>query len=178
MTFCGDSWDKGDMRSMPRSERSGGPRTSVGLWLRAGLRGDNEDYRRLARTLNHGQKGWNDDEPAVVAAACEMAVRRFFATYRHVPVEEFVTDMCERIAKERAPSPQVDMEAVIRAALNENCDVPLDIKRGELLRIRGAVTANITDILKLNADAIDDFVAEAETVAIARGYSPPPAFAP
>jgi hypothetical protein len=165
------------MRSTPRSERSGGPRTSVGLWLRAGLRGDSEDYRRLARTLNHGQKGWNDDEPAVVAAACEMAVRRFFATYRHVPVEAFVADMLERIAKEMAPSPQ-GMEAVIRAALNENSDVPLDIKRGELLRIRGAITANITDILKLNADAIDDFVAEAETVAISRGYDPPPAFAP
>jgi hypothetical protein len=141
--------------------------------LRAGLRGDNADYSRLARTLNRGQKGWNDDEPAVVEAACQMAVQQFFATYGHVPVDAFVADMRQRIAKERTPSRQEDMEVVIRAALNDNASVPPDIKRGELLRIRGAVTANIADILKLDAEAIDQFIAEAERVAIARGYSPP-----
>jgi hypothetical protein len=82
------------MRSTPQSEFSGGPRTCVGRWLCAGLRGESKDYNRLAHTLNRGQKGWNDDEPAVVEAACEMAVRRFFAAI----LNPAIADVLERIA--------------------------------------------------------------------------------
>jgi hypothetical protein len=61
------------MFATPRSGASGGPSTYVGLWLQALLRGDSEDYRRLVHTLNRGEKGWNDDEPAVVEAEREYA---------------------------------------------------------------------------------------------------------
>jgi hypothetical protein len=115
------------MRSAPEPERSGSPRTCVGLRLRAGLRGDNADYSRLARMLNRGQKGWNEDEPAVVEAACQMAVQQFFASHGHVPVDAFVADMRQRIAKESMPSRQEDMEVVIRAALSDNASVPLTL---------------------------------------------------
>src|SRR5689334_23046197 len=90
-----------EMRPMLWSDVSGGPRTHVGLWLRALLRRDSEAYRRLVHKLNRGEKGWNADEPAVVEGACQLAVRQFFGTYHHVPIDDFVTDMRSRIAKER-----------------------------------------------------------------------------
>ena len=149
-----------------------GPRTYAGLWLRALLRGDGESYRNLAPKLNRGVKGWNDDEPAVVEAACQIAVRRFFGAYQHAPIDDFVADMRNRIAKVRIAPSQVDMEAVIRAAIDESAS-SLEIRRGELLNIRSAITGNISDILKLDALGIDNLIREAEDMAIARGYNPP-----
>jgi hypothetical protein len=149
------------------------PRTTVGLWLRALLRGDSDGYRRLVAKLNRGEKGWNDDEPAVVEAACQIVVRQYFSTYKHVSVEVFVTDMRERMAKKTAPPRKEDIEAVIKYALNEGAGAPLQIRRGELHQIRGTVTANISDILRLDAKAVDDLVVGAESVALERGYSPP-----
>jgi hypothetical protein len=161
-------------------EASGGPRTTVGLWLRAGWRGDHEDHQRLVRQLNRGEKGWNADEPAVVEAACQLAVRRFFGAYRDrdtgtlVSIAEFVRDMRERIGKQRTPPSQEDMEVVIRAALDDSVAVPAHIRRGELLNIRGAVAFNIViSIMELDAQALDRFIAEAEELAMARGYQPP-----
>jgi hypothetical protein len=163
-----------DMRLTRRPAVPGGPHTLVGLWLRASLRGDKEDYTRRGPTLNRGEKGWNKDEPAVVEAACQIAVRQYFSAYHHVTIDVFVADMRRRIsAGGVTPSHQEDMEAVIRAALDDTADVPPAIKPAELFRIRAAVTVTITDILKLDTQAIDQFVAEAERIAIARGYSPP-----
>jgi hypothetical protein len=161
------------MRSTRRPAGPDRPRTNVGLWLRAGLRSDREDYTRLGGTLNRGEKGWNEDEPAVVEAACQMAARQYFSSYRHVTIDVFVADMRRRISNGGTPPRQEDMEAVIRAALDDTADVAPVIKPAELFRIRAAVTVNIADILKFDAQAIDQFVAEAECIAIARGYSPP-----
>jgi hypothetical protein len=167
---------------MPKREpeASGGPRTTVGLWLRAGWRGDDDDSQRLVRQLNRGEKGWNDDEPAVVEAACQLAVRRFFGVVRDrntgklVSVQEFVRDMRERLGKQRTPPGQQDMEVVVRAALDDGIDVPPYIRRSELLRIRGDIAFNIIiTVLKLDAQALDQFIAEAEELAMARGYRPP-----
>jgi hypothetical protein len=167
------------MLATPGSEVSGGPRTYVGLWLRALLRGESDDYRRLTHKLNGGEKGWNDDEPAVVEAACQLMVRRYFSSYRHVSITALMSDMRDRIAKQRTPSRQEDMEAVVRDALDEStAAAPSDIKRSELYRIRGAVTVNIADILRLDFEAVDQLVVEAERIAVARGYRPPLAVKP
>jgi hypothetical protein len=155
-----------------QGSEAGAPYTTVGLWLRALLRGDSEDYRRLVHKLNRGAKGWNDDEPAVVEAACQLAVREFFESRPSVTIEAFVADMCKRISKERTPPRQEDMEAVIRSAQG-NTRVPGDIRRSELLSIRMAVTGNITDILRFDAEQIDLLVSQAESVAVERGYHPP-----
>jgi hypothetical protein len=167
------------MHSIPQSEGSGGPRTIIGLWLRAGWRGDDEDHQRLVRQLNRGQKGWNEDEPAVIEAACQLAVRRFFAAVRHrdtgqlVSIEEFVSDLRQRTHQHRTPPGQQDVEAVIRAALDDSAEVPAHLGRGALLEIRGGVAFNVFAIMKFDARAIDQFIAEAEDLAMARGYSPP-----
>lgn len=160
------------MHSTPRPEVSGGPRTHVGLWLGAMLRGDREGRDRLVHKLNRGEKGWNEDEPAVVEAICQLAVRQFFGAHL-VPIDDFVADMCKKISIYRTPPRQADMEAVIRAALDDGPPAPSEVSRSELLNIRSAVTAGITDSLRLDAAAIDHLVAEAESVAMMRGYSPP-----
>jgi hypothetical protein len=51
--------------------------------------------------------------------------------------------------------------------------VPAHIGRGALLEIRGAVAFNVFAIMTFDARAIDQFIAEAEDLAMARGYSPP-----
>jgi hypothetical protein len=55
------------------------PRTFVGRWLRAAMLDRPDERDRLVPTLNRGSvTGWNDDEPAVVQAAAELVLRRFF----------------------------------------------------------------------------------------------------
>jgi hypothetical protein len=167
------------MHSTSQSEGSRAPRTIVGLWLRANWRGDDEGHQRLDGKLNRGQKGWNDDEPAVVEAVCQLAVRRFFGVVRDrdtgklVSVEEFVSDLLARISKTRMLFGQEDAEAVIRAALDDSAEVPPHIGRGELLGIRGVAAFSVTQVLKFDAEDCDHLIVEAEDLAIARGYSPP-----
>lgn len=155
------------------AEDRGEPNTNVGLWFRALLRGDSQVYRRLGPTLNRGEKGWNDDEPAVVEAACELATRQFFSTHTHVSIADFVADTRRRIGAVQSPPLREDMEAIIRAALDSSAGVPNNIKRIELLNIRATVTANIVDILKLETTAIDQLITSAESAAESRGFSPP-----
>lgn len=159
---------------MARQSEARVPRTTVGLWLQAGLREDSDAYWRLAQQLNRGERGWNDDEPAVVEAACELAVRRFFGPNGSgIPVRDFVSDMRRRISMLKTPPSQKDMEAVIGSALDNNSPAPTNIGRGELLNIRSAVTVNVSDLLKLDRNAIDKLIFAAEQTAIKRGYRPP-----
>jgi hypothetical protein len=72
----------------------------------------------------------------------------------------------------KTPPRQEDMEAVIRAALASEA-LPSSIKRSEAHRIRGAVTGNIVDILKLDERAIDQLIIRAERSAESRGFRPP-----
>ena len=150
------------------------PRTYVGLWLRASLRGESETYRRLSRSLNGGRNGWNDDEPAVVEAACELAVQQFFGSERDDQmIADFVSGMRARIARSKLPPGQAEVEAVVKSALGgTNVDVA-HIKRSELLNIRTAVLVNISDGLSLDGQAVDVLIVSAEERAGSRGWSPP-----
>ena len=66
------------MRLRSGQEVPAGPSTVVGKFLRAALLDQRELRRQLTTTLNNGKPGWNGDEPAVVEAACEIAVREYF----------------------------------------------------------------------------------------------------
>lgn len=48
------------------------PRTLVGQWLLAAVLEQRDLRDRLVKSLNGGQGGWNNDEPAVIAAACQL----------------------------------------------------------------------------------------------------------
>jgi hypothetical protein len=151
-----------------------GPQTYVGLWLRASLLGERDEYRRRAGTLNGGRKGWNDDEPAVVSAACELAVRQFFGTsYEARAISDFVSDMRRKIGCSKTPPGQLDMEALIRTALGEKITDVRYIKRSEILNIQGTVTVNVSDILAFDNQDIDKLLVEAERIARDRGWAPP-----
>jgi hypothetical protein len=52
--------------------------------------GQRELRDQLVSTLNGGSRGWNDDEPAVVEAACELTARRYFGD---APDDEKISDL-------------------------------------------------------------------------------------
>jgi hypothetical protein len=81
--------------------------------------------------VNGGRDGWNDDEPAVVEAVFEQAMRSFFGTeYSIGDISAFVEDTREAAASEVAVD-QLAAEALIRYALDETDITVIDITRGQ-----------------------------------------------
>lgn len=146
----------------------------IGQWLRASVVEDLEARRKLSRKLNGGADGWNDDEPAVIEAACELAVRQFFGSRYEVRViTDFVTEICGRVQESQTPIKQLETEAVIRSALGER-DVDIsDLRRMSLLNMRTIVFVRICIKLDLDERGVDLLIAEAERVAFKRGWDPP-----
>jgi hypothetical protein len=147
----------------------------VGLFLLAAYTGQVEERRRLGDRLDGGRKGWNLDEPAVVQAACELAVRRFFGTgYDVRQVTNEVTYLREaRLAQGRTSEGQLEMEAVIRSALGE-ADVDVSgIPRSVVFQIQLEIAGFAGLRMSMSDQAFGELVAEGEQVAFARGFSPP-----
>ena len=163
-----------DVRSRSESSRSGTPRTYVGQWLRAILLRQYDLRDRLILKLNGGQEvGWNDDEPAVVEAACELSVRRYFgAPYDASAVTEFVRELRE-VTDDDVAFPQLKTEPVIRAALGEMDTAAGDIKRGEKYRIQLAAISLAQGSLGRDETVINELILDAERVAGERGWNPP-----
>jgi hypothetical protein len=145
----------------------------VGRWLRASLLNQNELRRQLTPTLNNGKSGWNDDEPAVVQAACELAVREYFGNdYDVRAITSFVSQMRAKIHSSEPPK-QLDTEAVIRSALGETDVVTDDIKPGKKVAMQGLVLIQVTIHLGWDEVAVDRLIVEAERLAFERGWNPP-----
>ncbi len=125
--------------------------------------------------LNQGEKGWNDDEPAVVEAACQLATRQYFSLPDHMPLESYASFLHFRLtARMNDPPPAADIEAILRAALDETVVFPAHFRRGFLFAMRGAITCYILiNSLQLDEKAIDQLLLEAESTAIAGGFHPP-----
>lgn len=76
-------------------------------------------------------------------------------------------------ARNKTPHGQLEMEAVIRSALGET-DVDLSgLTPPEVLEIQGAATAYAVLKLALPESEVIQLVAEAERIAIERGWNPP-----
>ena len=158
-----------------RSVSSGGPRTCVGQWLRATLLLQRELRDRLRPKLNGGrQTGWNDDEPAVVEAACESAVARFFgASYDVRDIAAFAA-LLRQAAGNDPTYDQLKTEAVvIRLALGEPDVDTRGITPGQMFAIRGNVLAGVVGKLGLGEADVDQLITDAEKVAVERGWNPP-----
>lgn len=162
------------MRFRSQQQSPPKPRTLIGQWLRASVVEDLETRRRLGRKLNGGADGWNDDEPAVVEAACELAVHQFFgSSYDVRAVTNFVSEVRGRVQGSQTPINQLETEAVIRSGLGER-DVDIsDLRRMSLLNIRTIAFVRICIKLALDKQAVDQLIAEAEHVAFDRGWNPP-----
>jgi hypothetical protein len=145
----------------------------MGRWLRANLLDQRELRDQLNSTLNGGKEGWNDDEPAVVEVACQLAVRRFFpADYDVRDVTAFVSEL--RLATGYDASlQQLKIEAVIRSALGETDVVTYDITPGQKYHMRIAVIAMVTQKLGFDEAGVDEMITEAERIAFERGWHPP-----
>lgn len=128
---------------------------------------------QLGLTLNGGKTGWNDDEPAVVEAACELAVRRFFPQdYDVRAITAFVSELRAATGND-PPVEQLKTEAVIRSALGEADVATGDITPGQKYLMRGRVTGLAVGKLGLNEAGIDQLITDAERVAFGRGWRPP-----
>jgi hypothetical protein len=151
-----------------------GPSTVVGRWLRAALLDQQELREQLETALNNGKPtGWNDDEPAVVEAACELAVREYFGDdYDVRAVTSLVSGMRSRIHSNEPPE-QLATEAVIRSALAEADVMTGDINPGQKLHIRGLVTIEVRIRLGWDEAAVDRLIVAAERIASERGWNPP-----
>lgn len=150
------------------------PRTYVGLWLRAVLLRQEELGYRLASKLNGGrQTGWNDDEPAVVQAACELGVGRLFGTSYDVrAVTAFVGKLRE--ATDNDPKyDQLKTEAVIRLALGDRDVDTTGITAVEKYGIHSAALAGARAKLGLSEAEVNQLVTDAEKIAAERGFNPP-----
>jgi len=161
------------MRFRFRAGFSALPRTHVGRWLWAGLTGQRELRERLRPALNGGRDGWNDDEPAVVQAACELAVRQYFRPgYDVRQVTAFVAELRDALAGD-PPVDQLAAEAVIRSALGET-DVTVDgISPGAKYLIHSWAVTLATARSGLSESAIGQLIAEAENIAFEQGWHPP-----
>jgi hypothetical protein len=152
------------------------PRTFIGQYLDAMIGGHLERRRQLSEKLGGGKPGWNWDEPAVVQAACELAVRRLWGTNYDVrDVTAAVTFMREASKERRGQAPygQLEMEAVIRVALGE-IDVDMSgIIPPTAFEIQIAVIAYAAAKLELSDSEVDQVIVEAENIAFDRGFNPP-----
>jgi hypothetical protein len=159
-------------RSKQEAPRTG-PSTVVGAWLRATLLDQRELARRLNPALNKGKPGWNDDEPAVAEAMCEIAVREYFGgDYDVRAITSFVSGMRSRIHSV-APPGQLETEALIRSALGETDVVTDDIKPLQKFVIRISVLGLARILLDWDEATIDQRIVEGERVAFERGWNPP-----
>jgi hypothetical protein len=156
--------------------RGGGriPATLVGIWLAASLRDDRDERDRLAPRLNGSRPDLADDM-AVVEAASEIALRRYFGADYDV---RHITDLAELVRDSwggRLPLSLMQIEAVMRAALGEhNVDLG-GVDAAAKFRVQVLATFGTTQWLSLDEDATRALVAEAETRAINDGWNPRPA---
>jgi hypothetical protein len=130
---------------------------------------------KLAATLNGGSRGWNDDEPAVVEAGCELVLRRYYgpAGADEASVAWLATALREAFAADKRPIDEHQVQTVIRAALGDTTgDLGTDVS-GDAYRVRAVVAAFLSVRMSLDAAAVDEILREAERVAFERGWHPP-----
>jgi len=155
---------KRDRRAIPLE-----PRTNVGQWLKATLLKRPEIARKLTRSLNNGIQGWNEDEPAVVAAAAEIAVHRFVFPDEASQVR-FVDDIVSGGSASAVDA--AELLAVLQEVLGV---LPVSGEISPLVRYRdhAVLVAQAQRILVLTDRDIAHLIVSAENEAFRRGYNPP-----
>jgi hypothetical protein len=140
----------------------------VGRWLSAGALSQQEVVEVLGKQIPSGEAGFRDDA-AVAEAACLAARRYFGADYDVRTVAEFARWLRDVwVGGFRLDVMQI--EAVMRAALYER-DIDLGGITAAALRKAQCVAASyICKLLEMDEPAVNALFAEAEAVAIGRGW--------
>jgi hypothetical protein len=152
------------------------PRTYVGRWLRAGMLDQREERDRLVRALNGGSAtGWNDDEPAVVQAAIELVLSRYYGSRAADPsgLESLVTPVNEALVADSHPDDVEKAEAVIHSAAGDDTRGIEMVARIDRYRLRAVTVALASAQLELSDADVDSVLREAERVAFEQGFHPP-----
>lgn len=151
------------------------PRTFVGRWLRAAMLDQRDERDRLVATLNRGVAGWNDDEPAVVEAAAELVLRRYFGPGQPDPelARSLAYAVTAGLGQIRRPLDERHADAVIHSALGEPSPVFDALKPGDKHVLKGTATSIAAVMMDLDEAAVDELLREAERVAFERGWHPP-----
>ncbi|MBO0822460.1 MAG: hypothetical protein J2P27_01220 [Actinobacteria bacterium] len=157
-----------------------GPRTVVGLWFRAVNLGTTEERDRLSRLLNGGEPGWNDDEPAVVQAASELAARRYFGPKARA--DQIAATAAQVVEADRGGADlqgragslpdKTYVQAVIRYDTGDRPTGWDNIRPSVALHIRIAFIAFVVVKLDIMFE-LDQLIRDAEALAFERGLSPP-----
>lgn len=157
-----------------------GPRTVVGLWFRAMSLGMTEERTRLSDMLNGGKPGWNDDEPAVIQAASELAARRYLgpkaSADQITTAAAQVVEADRRGADLRGRAGSLPDKTYVQAVLKHDTgDRPAgwdNIRPSVALHIRGAFMVFVVSALDIMFE-LDALIRDAEALAFARGLNPP-----
>lgn len=154
------------------SEHRAKPRTYVGQWLRAAFLRQRDLRKELQATLNGGEPGWNDDEPAVVKFACQIVVRRLFGhecNYRDITA--FVDDL-KAATEGDPPIDQREAEMLIREALG-TAEVNIsDIDPGQKFVLTSMIAGTASMVLDLDETAVNEIITESERLAFEHGWKP------
>lgn len=157
-----------------------GPRTVVGQWFRAMSLGMTEERDLLSHMLNGGKPGWNDDEPAVIQAASELAARRYFgptaSADQIATAAAQVVEADRRGADLRGRAGSLPDKTYVQAVLRHDTgDRPAgwdNIRPSVALHIRGAFIVFVVTALDIVFE-LDTLIRDAEALAFARGLNPP-----
>src|SRR5262245_40109716 len=157
-----------------------GPRTMIGRWFRAMSLGMTEERDRLARQLNGGEPGWNDDEAAVIQAISELAARRHFGP--NASADQIAVTAAQVVEAERRGADargrggslpdKTYVHAVIRYDTGNRPAGSDNIRPSVALHIRGAFISFIIAKLDIMFE-LDQLIRDAEARAFERGLSPP-----
>jgi hypothetical protein len=161
---------------MPFWSRSGSqdqPRTNVGRWLRATMLGQSQLREQLRPALNGGRRGWNDDEPAVVEAACQLTAVKFFGTdYDPRVISYFVEELGVATSNEPPLDPS-ETEAIIRYALGDKSARTQGITPAQKYLTHGLVATFASAKLRLPEADVNQIIVDAEKMAFKHDWKPP-----
>jgi hypothetical protein len=129
---------------------------------------------KLVTTLNGGVNGWNDDEPAVLEAACELMATRYFGPEpadHGGDVSDLAGMLAEATAEARVPVSQQQAASLIRAALDRTAP-DAGLRPSQAYIFRSYLLSFMTMKLSLSEDEVDAVLREAERIAFDRGRHP------
>jgi hypothetical protein len=130
----------------------------------------------LVATLNNGEAiGWNDDEPAVAVACCELTLRRCWPDGPTEADIEALSAACVTAFNQSSakPVPAESIRAVVHATLRGNDDRANSVTRGDSHRITGVLLALMSVRADLSPPEVDDLIKKAERIAFDRRWHPP-----
>jgi hypothetical protein len=130
----------------------------------------------LVSTLNKGEPiGWNDDEPAVVVACCELAIRQCWPDGPTQTDVEALCALCDAAFTQSGVKPVSpgSIDAVIRATLRGNDARARGVSSGDSYRISTLLAGLLADQADLSETEVDELIKKAERAAFDRRWHPP-----